>query len=576
MDTSIRSTHLTILVCIVAVLVVASRHAFVKNLQAGRPRVPPEEGNAQALFDAQLAKLLTILPPKGKARGVSDPVGRASDAELLVELKTIRSQLAAIQGQGESLVKGWDSGLESAVSVKAKVDLHEMNLRHVLTVLRAAQKDFTSSSVNASSSEREFDSRLGHLSEALSTLSEMVQGLLDTVNSLRQRLTAGNALPYGHRPLTCLTPNTTLSLQEIRHTFRHFPPQLDFYLTHGLADGDLPTSNLTQAQQAEVGRRFCVQYGSVEFLPRSVVGARQATVKCTLPEMLKGLKTGRWEEQAAGHDVFRFNGCSMENLTRSTILSALQGRHIVIVGDSMARQMYIRLIEVLRNDRPSLEPRFERVEHYFHKDAYYVANATGDSLTLLSNIENTYQPPIPTPVVEITYLWDPLPEKCRQALFTRLNATDIFALFTYWWKPAAPHSQIDGFVSAAGDFLARTDKESLDRPLRTAPPRVFILTIPMPALTPRWEQIPARNNYIDQKVRSLRHPRANVLDFGTFTSLKGFERQSDGTHFACILRPLAPAAIKFNESKVRASGCEDPVNVNWAGVLIGAASAPLP
>eukprot|EP01061_Rhynchopus_euleeides_P038930 TRINITY_DN66765_c0_g1_i1.p1 TRINITY_DN66765_c0_g1~~TRINITY_DN66765_c0_g1_i1.p1 ORF type:complete len:269 (+),score=68.96 TRINITY_DN66765_c0_g1_i1:35-808(+) len=255
----------------------------------------------------------------------------------------------------------------------------------------------------------------------------------------------------------------------------------------------------------------------------------------------------------------------MPHLTRDAILSALRGRRIVFSGDSMVRQMYLRLIELIRVDRPALEPFLDFAEHFYHENSYYAANRTADALIIGRDFPQAGRLPIQDPVLELLFVWDPQPNQYSKLPFTLLNTTDIIAAHMYWWTEAQGFSSIDSYVSEVGDFMRNA----------TGGVRFFYMTTPRALPPSAIGNLHARNAYVKSKWDELRHPQVNVLDFASFTSKRSFPRTRDGMHYQCSFRRGYPKAIKLRKSKILDGGCGDTVNRNWAHVLVAALSAPL-
>ena len=325
---------------------------------------------------------------------------------------------------------------------------------------------------------------------------------------------------------------------------------------------------------AEASGRCCVQHRSVLFLPPvDVAKPPPVPPLCGLPALVSLLKKGgdAAEWVGDGPPAFRFKphgygDCAAlleaGSLDRRTLFSVLKGERIVFSGDSMVRQMYLRLIEMIRNDRPEKEDEFEYIEHYYHQDSYYAASAEKDVL-LLSKSGNAkdYFPDPSAIQFELLFIWDPFPAKFSRAPFTTMKPTVVLASFMYWWKGRAPFSEVDEYVATAGAFLKEQPAAHL-----------YYLTTPWTAKGTfggvEDERRVPRNAYVEAKLAALRLPNAHVLDFAAFAGLGRFEKTPDAIHYQCIFRPVMPKAIKVKESKFKKSGCRDPVNRNWAVVLL--------
>ena len=78
----------------------------------------------------------------------------------------------------------------------------------------------------------------------------------------------------------------------------------------------------------------------------------------------------------------------------------LSGRHVIFIGNSMVRQVFLRLVWHCREIE-------EIIEHFFHKDAFYVFNSTNDYLGIGSNYSASNRDII-NPLFIADFQWDPL------------------------------------------------------------------------------------------------------------------------------------------------------------------------
>ncbi|ORC87339.1 uncharacterized protein TM35_000221380, partial [Trypanosoma theileri] len=125
------------------------------------------------------------------------------------------------------------------------------------------------------------------------------------------------------------------------------------------------------------------------------------------------------------------------------------GRGILITGDSMMRQVMMRLMFFLRGEEVFSE-------HYFHHDGLYVVFEDRDELIIElkcqhNSLLDTYFPGYRTPSTEnstcphaaqlggrvvaiFLFLWDPTPLTFREDVFRMKIPPVHLASFMYWWK----------------------------------------------------------------------------------------------------------------------------------------------
>lgn len=102
------------------------------------------------------------------------------------------------------------------------------------------------------------------------------------------------------------------------------------------------------------------------------------------------LSTGKWE----------FPGdCQLLYFPPAESFAQLRGRRVVLAGDSMLRNLFLRFVWLLRG----IPIGIDRV---FHGDAVYLRNATHDYLWLQRLYGDAFDPAaVLFPDVSVTYLW---------------------------------------------------------------------------------------------------------------------------------------------------------------------------
>ena len=366
---------------------------------------------------------------------------------------------------------------------------------------------------------------------------------------------------FGYKGVTCLSAKSGLTMDDVNSVYKE-----SFQQRH------------IEETAVEVNGKKCVQHQSVAFTPPILLTAKAKVEEVCSVEDLLSIKG--WRMDDAGR--FSHSRCTLNRHTRNDIAKSLHGKRIIFTGDSIIRQMYLRLIDVLRNDRPLLEDSIEVVEHYYHTDSYYAANSTSDALLLSQGIPAPL--PVRKPLFELLFVWDPFPLKYVKHPYA-LKPTHIIAGFMYWWKPKDPFTYTDGYFNHMTSFLEEAARNGRGV-------KYYFLTTP-------WSEkgtfggvddarrIP-RNEFVAKRVKEMRNAvggggggggggsgarsTVHLLDFAAFADLKHFPKTADHLHYQCIFRPGVPKEIKVKESKLKPS-CTDPINYNWANLLVSLVAA---
>ncbi|GFR51763.1 hypothetical protein Agub_g14219 [Astrephomene gubernaculifera] len=118
--------------------------------------------------------------------------------------------------------------------------------------------------------------------------------------------------------------------------------------------------------------------------------------------------------------------CVFQRLKRRDIIECLHGKKVLFMGDSLVRQVFLRLVFYLRG--------YESVmEHYFHMDAAYTYfNDASDSLLVDKNAISVYGRPLnPNEVFTVGFAWYREPDDYVKVLNTSSPDYAIFGgLFT--------------------------------------------------------------------------------------------------------------------------------------------------
>ncbi|KAJ9448195.1 hypothetical protein DIPPA_03911 [Diplonema papillatum] len=255
---------------------------------------------------------------------------------------------------------------------------------------------------------------------------------------------------------------------------------------------------------------------------------------------------------------FSLPKCSLHMFSRNDILSLLKGKRVLFTGDSMMRQMYIRLIAFLRGETVI-------GEHYYHTDSYYAINDDEDVLKVMEGLPKQQLLKSGAPLFEMLYMWDPFPQKFKRS-FSAIKPDIHFSSFMYWWKGKDPFSSIDGYLSAIASHAKREGSAY----------QFYFLTTPWTA--PHTfggveddRRVP-RNEYVASRIADRREAERlanlHVLDFAAFAATRIFKKTPDGIHYMCIWRPGYPKQVQKREQKIKVNGCSDPVNYHWVNVML--------
>ncbi|EKG04910.1 hypothetical protein TCSYLVIO_004026 [Trypanosoma cruzi] len=263
------------------------------------------------------------------------------------------------------------------------------------------------------------------------------------------------------------------------------------------------------------------------------------------------------------------------------------GHGIIVTGDSMLRQLLLRLMFFLRGEEVF-------AEHEFHCDALYVVYEDRDELILsftcaYAALIETYFPGYQGHMKNKTscahflqservvaiflYLWDPLVNDFREDAFRIRSPPVHLASFMYWWQRG--EERLGGLTRYFHRLRSRmvSDKKAFGIP---ATKYVFFTT-------PRTEALPSflfpddlrleRNAFAWKNLQSMEEEldtggfgtaMMSLVDFAALADLRRISRTDDLIHFMCTWRPKSPR--KVSSMKTAHVTCQDPVNlavVQW-------------
>jgi hypothetical protein len=247
---------------------------------------------------------------------------------------------------------------------------------------------------------------------------------------------------------------------------------------------------------------------------------------------------------------------------------------ILFTGDSMVRQLFLRLISFIRGEEIISE-------HYYHQDGLYVLWDDRDAMipltgpakaqykTLLANLFPGYlgdgKPLEPDTslskvVVAMMFQWDARPTQFRTD-FQKMNAPLHFAAFMYWWTKKEA-------LNAADQYMANVDSHLRDKPSDLRGRYVYITTpwtapgtfggVDSSIRVPRNERL--TNWILTSKAKSPKY----LLDFSGLADAVKLTKTADGIHYMCIWTPKYNELV--NHQKENGRECSDPMNlavVQW-------------
>lgn len=280
------------------------------------------------------------------------------------------------------------------------------------------------------------------------------------------------------------------------------------------------------------------------------------------------------------------------------------GRGILFTGDSMVRQLMLRIVYFIRRERYFSE-------HYFHQDGLYILREGGDALTVLddrgkSATENSLQRFYPgylqggasIPEAEddpsnlgrvllaMMFQWETKPSNYRSD-FKRVPDTPLhIAAFMYWWQNKDPITDLDAYMRAVEEHVG--NGEAPFAASRTYKDYVFVTT-PWTAPKLFGGVEPATRLSRNAKVAtwiaerraaseaSSSHTRWSLLDFSAIAEVEHLPKTKDGIHYMCIWTPKYHEVV--THQKYNYNGCRDPMGlavVQWLAhtVAFGLKQAP--
>ena len=249
--------------------------------------------------------------------------------------------------------------------------------------------------------------------------------------------------------------------------------------------------------------------------------------------------------------VWHSFNCMFDKPGSTELRRQLTGKYVVFIGNSIIRQLFLRLVWQIRGIE-------EVIEHYFHRSAVYVFNATHDFLAIGSTYTSLSQPlngtgsfGTFTPLFVAEFHWD-----SGGQFFSVNNTLHIHSLvqlvvlgFPYSYKNTLPSAAI----------------ASIENVTNTIFPIPFLfVTMPIPVYLQfnHGGNLTIINHWIE-------HHYPYYLPLAEMAETKIFLTNiMDGIHFQCGFLKLLQKQVNA-EMKMPASGdCRDRMNLNLIWMMI--------
>ena len=275
----------------------------------------------------------------------------------------------------------------------------------------------------------------------------------------------------------------------------------------------------------------------------------------------------------------------------------LNGQGILFSGDSIVRQMMLRIVAHIRNQRTFSE-------HYFHVDGMYVLWKDHDELFVLDHagIESHYdliekfypgynpkslmrrrrktaaaaggpggQSSAENVVLVMMFQWETQPSVFRKDIVQMPNVPLHVAAFMYWWDNKGHLSDVDEYMLT----IETKHKEEHD----FAAAAYFYVTTPWtdPGIFGGvdTDKRIARNSkmtqWVQQKLSAAKSQRTyGVVDFAGLAEVEHLNKTLDGIHYMCIWLPKVPELVR--RQKYNYDRCRDHMNmavVQWMAHALG-------
>lgn len=255
-------------------------------------------------------------------------------------------------------------------------------------------------------------------------------------------------------------------------------------------------------------------------------------------------------------------GCTDNRWTRCQLLKKLSGLKIAVLGDSLGRQIYLKLLSILRMGGMT-------IDHYYHTDSSFWATETEDCHHI-----NTLEkcPPMPSANgVRINFIFSPTNQNDTisdlQATAMEEKYDAIILQSGYWYTTT--------------EFLSTVEEKIRSRTESAVSVPMFHVTVPSCGARDYKnfnEQLRQKNDKTPG-MYSLDLERIAMAAEGDLWQMSDNERQlhhwrneEDQTHFGCGVEPMAQDArlldngtglaqrFKGYKKYMKSWDCDDPVN----------------
>ena len=213
----------------------------------------------------------------------------------------------------------------------------------------------------------------------------------------------------------------------------------------------------------------------------------------------------------------------------------LAGRHIVLIGNSMLRQVFYRLVWHCREID-------EIIEHFFHTDAFYAFNSTHDYLGIGRNYSASSSDLL-NPMFIIDFIWD--------------------STGYYLENPHETNADLRVIGSTYFNFVAQ---KVINQMRNISNESTLFMTMPIVNWKPRRKNVIRGNlSQINTWIESenIYHlPLSEMADTHVFG-----KNVLDDLHFQCSFMSLSDKQVDYNIKMPASGDCRDIMNLNVVMML---------
>lgn len=236
---------------------------------------------------------------------------------------------------------------------------------------------------------------------------------------------------------------------------------------------------------------------------------------------------GRWSKKS----------CNFPKNYGKTFRDDLTGRHIVLIGNSMVRQVFMRLVWHSRGIN-------EIIEHFFHVNAFYAFNSTHDFLGIGSNYSFS-NCSILKPIFVADFVWDSDGNYLKNPVDLK---TDLKVIGTTYFNFVA--SKVIGEMK------------------RVNGPSTLFLTMPIVNWKPTRRKHIIRGN-LSQINSWIESENRYHLPLSEMAETRVFGKNTaDDLHFQCSFTSLSNKQVTYDMKSPASGSCNDAMNLNIVWMLI--------